>query len=82
MLTVDIAIWMLQTLRSKWSDAELFWIIKNGIGDTGMPALGPTHPDEEMWGVTALVRQLPNISPEEYQAIGKWFNENGEKEKE
>lgn len=65
---------------ARWSDAELFWIIKNGIGDTGMPALGPTHQDEEMWGVAAFVRQLPNISPEEYQAIEKWFKENGEEE--
>ncbi|WP_190246302.1 c-type cytochrome [Gelidibacter gilvus] len=62
----------------KWTDAELFWIIKNGIKDTGMPGLGPTHGDEEMWGVTAFVRQLPNISPEEYEMMEKWFKENGE----
>ncbi len=62
----------------KWTDAELFWIIKNGIKDTGMPALGPTHGDEEMWGVTAFVKQLPNTSPEEYVLMEKWFKENGE----
>ena len=67
---------------ARWSDAELYWIIKNGIGETGMPALGPTHQDQEMWGVAAFVRQLPDISPQEYQAIGKRFMENGEKEKE
>ena len=26
-----------------WSDAEFYWIIKHGIKDTGMLALGPTH---------------------------------------
>lgn len=62
----------------KWTDAELFWIIKNGIKDTGMPALGPTHGDEEMWGVTAFVKQLPNTFPEEYIMMKKWFKENGE----
>ena len=62
----------------KWTDAELFWIIKNGIKDTGMPALGPTHGDEEMWGVTAFVKQLPNTSPEEYITMEKWFKENGD----
>jgi len=67
---------------AKWSDAELFWIIKNGIKDTGMPGLGPTHEDKEMWGVAAFVRQLPNVSPKEYQNIEKWFKENGEKEVE
>ncbi len=62
----------------KWTDAELFWIIKNGIKDTGMPGLGPTHEDGEMWGVAAFVRQMPNTSPEEYLMIEKWFKENGE----
>lgn len=67
-----------KAIVEKWTDAELFWIIKNGIKDTGMPALGPTHGDEEMWGVTAFVRQLPDISPQEYLKIEKWFKENGE----
>ncbi len=43
-----------------------------------MPGLGPTHEDEEMWGVAAFVRQLPNTSPREYLIIEKWFKENGE----
>lgn len=43
---------------NRWSDAELFWILKYGIKDTGMMALGPTHKEEDIWGVTALVRQL------------------------
>lgn len=53
----------------KWSDAELYWIIKNGIEHTGMLGLGPTHPDEEIWSVSAFVRQLPTMSPAEYQVI-------------
>lgn len=63
---------------AKWTDAELFWIIKNGIKDTGMPDLGPTHEDKEMWGVAAYVRQLPDTSPQEYLMIEKWFKANGE----
>lgn len=62
----------------KWTDAELFWIIKNGIKDTGMPGLGPTHEDGPMWGVTAFVKQLPDTSPQEYLKMEKWFRENGE----
>ena len=53
----------------KWSDAELYWIIKNGIEHTGMLGLGPTHQDEELWSVSAFVRQLPTMSPAEYQAM-------------
>ncbi len=54
---------------SKWSDAELYWIIKNGIEHTGMIWLGPTHSDEEIWSVSAFVRQLPTMSPAEYKAM-------------
>ncbi len=63
----------------QWTDAELFWILKYGIKDTGMMALGPTHSDEDIWGVTAFVRQLPDMSPEEYQAIAEWFKEMKER---
>lgn len=63
----------------QWSDAELFWILKHGIKDTGMMALGPTHTEEDIWGVTALVRQLPDMSAEEYEAIGQWFKAMEEK---
>lgn len=41
-----------------WSDAELFWIIKNGIRLTGMPAFGDLHSDEEIWNVVRYVRSL------------------------
>ena len=67
-----------EAVVGKWTDAELFWIIKNGIKDTGMPGLGPTHEAGPMWGVTAFVRQLPNTSPQEYLIMEKWFKENGE----
>jgi len=50
---------------------ELFWIIKNGIKMTGMPAWGPTHNDEKIWAMVAFVRKLPNMSAEEYKAMRK-----------
>ncbi|MEX2594115.1 MAG: hypothetical protein WD426_15175 [Anditalea sp.] len=49
------------------------------LSATGMMALGPTHSDEDIWGVTAFVRQLPDMSPEEYQAIAEWFKEMKER---
>ena len=48
------------------SDEELFWILKHGVKDTGMMALGPTHQDKDIWAVTAFVRQLPAMSPDRY----------------
>lgn len=54
---------------SRWTDAELYWIIKNGIKDTGMIALGPTHTDADLWAVSAFVRQLPQMSAERYHEL-------------
>ncbi|HEX9671494.1 MAG TPA: cytochrome c [Thermoanaerobaculia bacterium] len=47
---------------------ELFWVVKNGIKMTGMPAFGPTHTDEELWAIVAFVETLPEMSGEEYAA--------------
>ncbi len=51
------------------SDAELFWIIKNGIRMTGMPAFGPTHGDEQIWQMVTFVRHLPQASEQEHVAL-------------
>ncbi len=51
------------------SEAELFWVIKNGIRMTGMPAWGPTHEDTEIWDIVAFVKKLPDMSKDEYKAL-------------
>jgi mono/diheme cytochrome c family protein len=53
------------------SNAELYWIIEHGMRMTGMPAFGPTHNSEKIWGLVAFVRQLPQLSPQQYQAMVK-----------
>jgi mono/diheme cytochrome c family protein len=50
-----------------WTNADLFWIIKNGVKMTGMPAFGPTHDDQTLWNIVAFVRQLPSMTAEQYQ---------------
>jgi len=57
----------------EWHDNELFWIVKNGIKLTGMPAYGPTHSDDELWAIVAFLNQLPGMSQNDYKAMG---NEN------
>jgi hypothetical protein len=54
---------------SRWTDAELFWIIENGLKDTGMIALGPTHQEQDIWAVAAFVRQLPEMTAERYHQL-------------
>jgi mono/diheme cytochrome c family protein len=47
---------------------ELFWVTKNGIKMTGMPAWGKTHPDDKLWSIVAAVKKLHETSPEEYNS--------------
>ncbi len=51
--------------------AELFWIIKNGIKMTGMPAWGPTHDDTKIWQMVAFLETLPNTTPAQYRELVK-----------
>lgn len=53
----------------EFSERELFWITKHGIKLAGMPAFGPTHSDEEIWGLVAFLTRLAGMTPEEY---AKW----------
>lgn len=54
---------------SKETDAkEYFWITKNGIKMTSMPAFKPTHSDEQIWPIIAFVTQkLPKMTADEYK---------------
>jgi len=42
-----------------WTDAELFWIIRNGLRMTGMPAFGKQLSDEEIWPLVHYLREIP-----------------------
>ena len=42
-----------------YSDQELFWIIRNGIRLTGMPAFGKVETDDHIWDLVNYVRTLP-----------------------
>ena len=46
--------------------AELFWVTKNGIRMTGMPAWGVTHEDDAIWPVVAFLQTLPDLTGERY----------------
>lgn len=44
----------------RYSDRELFWIVKNGIRLSGMPAFGRVESDEHIWNLVHYVRTLPS----------------------
>jgi mono/diheme cytochrome c family protein len=54
---------------ARWSSAQLFWIIKNGIKMTGMASYGAVHNDDEIWSLVAFVQRLPNMTPEQYKQM-------------
>jgi mono/diheme cytochrome c family protein len=58
--------------------AEQFWIVKHGVKMTGMPAWGVTHSDELLWDVVALLRKLPELTKEQYEALVKSAPKHGE----
>jgi mono/diheme cytochrome c family protein len=56
---------------------EAFWITKNGIKFTSMPAFGPTHSDQKIWAITDfLLNKLNKMTPEEYQQWKVKYAEN------
>ena len=63
-------------------EAEAYWIIKNGIKLTGMPAFGPTHDDKKIWAIADfLLNKMQMMSPQEYGAwVQKYAGEGEEDE--
>ena len=44
-----------------WSDAELFWIIQNGVRLTGMPSWKSSISDNDTWKLARFIHNLPRI---------------------
>lgn len=57
----------------QWKERELFWIVKNGLKYTGMPAWPSRQRDDEVWAVVAFLRRLPDLDRAAYRelALGK-----------
>ena len=44
-----------------WSDAELFWIIQNGVRLTGMPAWKSSISEADTWKLARFLHKLPHL---------------------
>ena len=49
----------------------LFWVTKNGIRFTGMPAWGPSLSDKEIWNVVEFTKTLPDMTATDYDAMDR-----------
>ena len=59
------------------SDGELFWVIQNGIEMTGMPSWSHQYKEKDTWSVVAFLKQLPNISAQQYQDMARASGHGG-----
>jgi cytochrome c553 len=52
-----------------WRDRELFWIVKNGIKYTGMPAWVAQTRDDEVWAIVAFLKRYPSLDAQNYRRL-------------
>lgn len=48
---------------------ELFWVTRHGIRMTGMPSWRPTHSDDELWTLIALIMRFPKFTEKQYRSL-------------
>jgi cytochrome c553 len=59
----------LPPMISEWTPAQLFWIVKNGIKFTAMPAWPALQREDEVWAMVAFLQQLPALTSEQYERL-------------
>jgi cytochrome c553 len=53
----------------EWNPDELFWIVRNGVKFSAMPAWPSYERKDEVWAMVAFLEQLPEMTPERYQEL-------------
>jgi cytochrome c553 len=54
---------------TRWTNEQLFTIIKHGIKFTGMPAWPAQERDDEVWAVVAFLRRMPTLQGGQYRQL-------------
>lgn len=57
------------------SDAEIYFVIANGVALSGMPAFGEHHSSQEIWKLVLWVRRLAHLTPAERKKIEREASE-------
>jgi len=69
--------YLADTVRG-WHPAELFWIVRNGVKMTAMPAFGKHLSDQDIWGVVGFIQRLPGMSAAEYTRLAQEADQAGQ----
>lgn len=59
----------LADVAREWGPEAMYWVIRNGIRMTGMPAWEGSMSEEESWALVAFLQQLPELTPERYRIM-------------
>jgi mono/diheme cytochrome c family protein len=62
---------LISSETQQYSDRELFWIVKNGLRFSGMPAFGKVETDDHIWNLVHYIRKLPSGADVESEANPK-----------
>lgn len=52
------------------TDAETFWVVKNGIRFTGMPGWQATNTDAQLWDLVAFLKGSKDMKEADFVAMG------------
>jgi len=55
----------------EWPAADIYWVVRNGIKMSGMPAWQYRMDDEQIWDIVAFMKVLPTLSPSDYERWSK-----------
>ena len=54
---------------AKWRAEELYWITRNGIKMSGMPAWQHRLPEADLWALVAFMQRLPELTAAEFRGL-------------
>jgi len=52
-----------------WEARELFWIVRNGVKFTAMPAWPARQREDEVWALVAFLQAMPTMSTQRYRQL-------------
>ena len=50
----------------RWSEPQMYWIVRHGIKTSGMPAWKFHMSDAQIWQVTGFLTHLPQLTPQQF----------------
>ena len=56
-------------VQTELTPAEIYWIVKNGLKMTGMPAFSASEDEKDILGSVAFVKKLKDMQPDEYNTL-------------